>query len=115
MNTDLPLAGTDDCTMYDDRFCELCGQVCKGGGPDACLGTIPGVSHACCGHGKSQPYVVIGGRPNQACHSNPHRTTLRDQHATIFFDIIRQARQLESTQSLARVLVFGETAERIAA
>lgn len=41
-----------------------------GMGIDPCLGCIPGVSQACCGHGRTDwkgPYVVIGGEPGQTC------------------------------------------------
>jgi hypothetical protein len=31
-------------------------------GPDACLGLLPAVRNACCGHGDpNEAYVVIGG------------------------------------------------------
>ena len=43
------------------RPCAACGQVFAGanhGDPDPCLGNLPGVDNACCGHGvRSQAYV----------------------------------------------------------
>jgi hypothetical protein len=39
--------------------CELCGQLPTPEGHDACLGTLPGVKFACCGHGKGPGYVVF--------------------------------------------------------
>ena len=46
---------------YDTRPCKKCGRVFKGsnnGDPDPCLGDLPGVDNACCGHGvKEQAYI----------------------------------------------------------
>lgn len=42
-------------------YCPSCERHCPEG-PDPCLGLIPGVAHACCGHGNAtKAYVVIGG------------------------------------------------------
>lgn len=88
----LPLAG-DGGSMYRDRWCEGCRQVCQSGEPDPCIGLIPGVSQACCGHGREQPYVVIGGEPNQSISSHEHHVTLRGVFATLFFSLVREARK----------------------
>jgi len=34
-----------------ERPCAHCGKMALPGGEDACLGHLPGVSAACCGHG----------------------------------------------------------------
>jgi hypothetical protein len=43
------------------RPCAVCGAIFQGsdvGGPDPCLGDLPGVDNACCGHGvPSQAYI----------------------------------------------------------
>ena len=45
------------------RWCDHCGALSDGsdcfGGPDPCLGYLPGVFWACCGHGDEErhPYV----------------------------------------------------------
>ena len=39
--------------------CGLCGQLRTPEGHDACLGTLPGVQAACCGHGKGEGYVML--------------------------------------------------------
>jgi hypothetical protein len=39
--------------------CGLCGQLQTPEGHDACLGTLPGVKFACCGHGREEGYVVF--------------------------------------------------------
>lgn len=43
------------------RPCKKCGKVFNGsdsGQPDPCLGNLPGVDNACCGHGiKEEAYV----------------------------------------------------------
>jgi hypothetical protein len=39
---------------YEVRPCKKCGKTFEGsniGEPDPCLGTLPGVDNACCGHG----------------------------------------------------------------
>lgn len=38
------------------RTCDYCGLPC-GDGPDPCLGELPGVISACCGHGVTPPYL----------------------------------------------------------
>ncbi len=44
--------------VTDKRPCSRCGKPPTKEGFDACLGEIPGVSHACCGHGVSKPTLV---------------------------------------------------------
>jgi hypothetical protein len=40
--------------------CPRCGYVKQIlGEPDGCLGRLPGVSFACCGHGKRPGYIVF--------------------------------------------------------
>ncbi|WP_417788192.1 hypothetical protein [Stutzerimonas xanthomarina] len=38
-------------TVWQERPCGHCGQHNTPEGHDACLGTLPGVTNACCGHG----------------------------------------------------------------
>lgn len=46
-------------------------------GPDVCIGLLPYVSHACCGHGDlTKAYVVIGGQPNQPVYDIPDAVKL---------------------------------------
>jgi hypothetical protein len=45
----------------DSRPCPRCGQHPTPEGHDACLGTLPGVKAACCGHGVEDPYVMEAG------------------------------------------------------
>lgn len=40
----------------DRRVCKRCGKPPTKEGHDACLGTIPNVKYACCGHGVTNPY-----------------------------------------------------------
>ena len=43
---------------WRDRPCGHCGALSTPEGHDACLGALPGVSNACCGHGvRSESYV----------------------------------------------------------
>lgn len=41
-----------------DRPCIRCGKKPTKEGHDACLGHIPGVKSACCGHGVSEPILM---------------------------------------------------------
>lgn len=40
------------------RPCPRCGRMPTTEGDDACLGHLPGVSFACCGHGVGPGYVI---------------------------------------------------------
>lgn len=43
-----------------ERPCVRCGRPPVGDvGADACLGVLPGVKAACCGHGVLSPYVLF--------------------------------------------------------
>ena len=66
------LAG-EDCERYADdltptvdeagesveRPCVQCGLLAAPDGPDPCLGLLPDVRAACCGHGVDEPYVLV--------------------------------------------------------
>jgi hypothetical protein len=38
----------------ESRPCKKCGAAIKEGEPDKCLGYLPGVDNACCGHGNKE-------------------------------------------------------------
>ena len=40
-----------------DRPCVRCGKLPTPEGHDACLGYVPGVMDACCGHGVHEPWI----------------------------------------------------------
>ena len=42
----------------DSRPCARCGRHPLPDGEDACLGHIPGLLSACCGHGVSKPIAI---------------------------------------------------------
>ena len=42
----------------NERPCKRCGRMPTPEGHDACLGTLEGVSSACCGHGIKEPYII---------------------------------------------------------
>src|SRR5262249_18041864 len=46
-----------------ERPCVQCGMVATPDGPDPCLGMLPGVVSACCGHGVEEPYLKF-----RLCH-----------------------------------------------
>lgn len=73
------------------RRCRKCNKTIVGYVPDPCLGLLPGVSHACCGHGKCQPYVVIGGTPDQDCSTIPDKRILTGLAAKTFFSLMANA------------------------
>ncbi len=76
----------EDCERYADdltstvdehggsveRPCVHCGLLAAPDGPDPCLGLLPDVRAACCGHGVDEPYVLV--------HS-----TIRGQQALEYF------------------------------
>jgi hypothetical protein len=39
--------------------CPKCGKLPTKEGHDACLGTLPGVIDACCGHGVREAYIIF--------------------------------------------------------
>ena len=41
-----------------DRPCPRCKRTPTADGHDACLGKLPGVSSACCGHGVTEPIRI---------------------------------------------------------
>jgi len=43
---------------YQDRPCGFCGRHSTEDGHDDCLGTLPGVMNACCGHGDIRDVYV---------------------------------------------------------
>jgi hypothetical protein len=57
--------GTPTVEGWRDRPCRKCGEDNTPEGHDACLGTLPGVANACCGHGDDESaYVQYEG----GCH-----------------------------------------------
>ena len=45
--------------LTDTRPCAECGVIPEPNGPDPCIGWLPGVRAACCGHGgRSEAYVM---------------------------------------------------------
>jgi hypothetical protein len=86
------------------QVCPVCGEL--GGDipvlyevaiPDSCLGVIPGVSHACCGHGDvDKAYVVIGGPENCDANGETYRSlTLRGADAVEFFAMAKRGKVKE--------------------
>jgi len=41
------------------RTCQTCSQEIPTDGPDPCLGMLPGVWAACCGHGDGEGYIAF--------------------------------------------------------
>jgi len=46
-----------DADSADNRPCACCGELPTEAGHDACLGLLPGVRSACCGHAIDPPYI----------------------------------------------------------
>ena len=42
----------------DNRHCPRCGEMPTPKGYDACLGYVPSVRAACCGHGVTEPFAM---------------------------------------------------------
>ena len=45
--------------MAEPRPCAACGIKFPYGKPDICLGMLPGVDSACCGHGRTEDAFII--------------------------------------------------------
>ena len=39
--------------------CRKCGKVANKDGQDPCIANLPGVTDACCGHGRHEGYIVF--------------------------------------------------------
>ena len=66
---------TGEATEGNERTCGHCGKGNTPEGHDGCLGTLPGVKNACCGHGE----------PNTAYAMLVDGRDLRGQEAMRFF------------------------------
>lgn len=65
---------------HKDRPCGNCGQHETKEGHDACLGTLPGLMNACCGHGvESEAYVQL---LDGSC--------IRGEHAIAIINILKE-------------------------
>jgi hypothetical protein len=53
-------ADVDEAGASVERPCVQCGLLAAPDGPDPCLGMLPDVKAACCGHGVDEPYVLVG-------------------------------------------------------
>lgn len=47
-----------DALIDAERPCVRCGLTAVPDGPDPCLGMLPGVISACCGHGVEQGWAI---------------------------------------------------------
>ncbi|TFJ92183.1 hypothetical protein E4U82_13915 [Lentibacillus salicampi] len=67
---------------HKERPCGYCGEHATKEGHDACLGTLPGVMNACCGHGRlNEAYVQLW---DGFC--------IRGKDAVVFSDILKKWR-----------------------
>lgn len=74
-------------------YCDKCQQNVPAG-PDLCLGWLPGVANACCGHGTvDKAYVVIGGEPYQGTPELENYVSFRGLDALVFFDAVKRAQE----------------------
>ena len=73
-------------------FCSACGlEFAKGYRPDPCLGYLPDVAHACCGHGTIKNAYVCGWKdcqPDQSLNGGerPGFWILRGDRALKYFE-----------------------------
>ena len=85
MSDDTVLRGRHT-SMGQAGFCSHC-ETHMADGPDACLGALPGVSHACCGHGlEHEAYAVLGGEPDQDSTEVLIQVVLRGWIALAWFE-----------------------------
>ena len=73
-----------------DGFCEECQVECPEG-PDPCLGWIPGVTQACCGHGYVPAAFVFLGISD----SDTEWAFLKEQDAIDFFELAKRATRVK--------------------
>jgi hypothetical protein len=52
------------------RHCKLCKRTWKRDQPDPCLGKLPGVISACCGHGIENGYIVFANNVSVAIEAS---------------------------------------------
>jgi len=50
---------TNEPTKDNPRPCKRCGKLSTQEGYDSCLGKLPGVINACCGHGSEEGYIMF--------------------------------------------------------
>ena len=50
---------TSDISKYRTVKCPNCQNYIERGAPDHCIGHLPEVVSACCGHGKKRGYIVF--------------------------------------------------------
>lgn len=93
----------------DSGECRKCGETALPGpeqGLDPCLGLLPGVSAACCGHGETEAaYVVIGGGPGQESRQIENGVTLQGEEAQAYFDLVAGADERWDRENPWRPLV----------
>jgi hypothetical protein len=71
----------EETSLGQPGFCARCQRLMPEG-PDACLGVLPDVAHACCGHGVTRrAYVLLGGDPGQDATMINHAELLRGEIA----------------------------------
>lgn len=54
-----PFFSSDKRSGWKARPCPKCGKVRTAKGHDPCIADLPGVVHACCGHGQHPGYIVF--------------------------------------------------------
>jgi hypothetical protein len=59
MKQAMPLAGPWIDGPKGKQICELCHQPRTPDGDDPCIGGLPGVANACCGHGREPGYLIF--------------------------------------------------------
>jgi len=57
---------------YADRPCSHCGLTPTPQGPDPCLGHLPGVRAACCGHGDPNQAYILFANGRRIEHFTPN-------------------------------------------
>jgi len=62
-----------------ERPCIRCGKMPTKEGHDACLGTLPGVKNACCGHGVEQGYLEFDNGAHFILHFHQKNIPRREE------------------------------------
>lgn len=91
--------------MIINKTCNKCGKQYDPNMPDPCLGRLPSVCCACCGHGKVPPYFLIWCDKGQTiANTSAFRIVVKGEGEEI--QIIHEVVILDDNQYVDDILVY---------
>lgn len=88
--------GEKTSTTYTQRPCGHCDKFQTKEGHDGCLGTLPGVFNACCGHGETKDAYI----------QYMDKTTIHGEEATAILKILKKIRKLTRPARIKELLKY---------